>query len=260
MHVVPKKPKTFLFICWHPYKQGHGFSRPFTREPHSPFEGCNDKILSSRRIYSCCRHVYRPFRRNDGPHKYWRCNMQWLFDKALGSKFIAYWCNTTDIEQGVVFPLVFQHFLSVFLANRHQHSQKFKSQRGERKCLRLFSRWFNTHVTQHSRSQCVWEGRHNSHSRMRLILSELKMDFDALRIVSNRWHLRRWKTVSEIVTFRCGSCFYVIFSFINTIRWWLWLVVACQGCLWTLCLLLWEHGVWWWGRGEYCLDFPGTVS
>jgi len=86
------------------------------------------------------------------------------------------------------------------------------------------------------------------------------MDFDALRIVSNRWHLRRWKTVSEIVTFRCGSCFYVIFSFINTIRWWLWLVVACQGCLWTLCLLLWEHGVWWWGRGEYCLDFPGTVS
>ena len=47
---------------------------------------------------------------------------------------------TQPILNGGVFPLVFQHFLSVFLANRHQHSQKFKSQRGERKCLRLFSR------------------------------------------------------------------------------------------------------------------------
>ena len=200
------------------------------------------------------------FRRNDGPHKYSQCNMQWLFDKALGSEFIANGCITTDIERGGVFPFVFQQILSVFLANPHQHSQKLKSQRGKRKSLRLFPAWFNTHVAQYSRSQCVWEGRHNSHVRMRLILSELKMDFDALRIVSNRWHLRRWKTVSEIVTFRRGSCFYVIFSFNNTIRWCLWLVVGCYGCLWTLCLLLWEHGVWWWLRGEYCLDFPGTVS
>ena len=61
VHEVPKKPKTFSFICWYPYKQGHGFLRPFATEPHSPCEGCNDKILSSRRIYSCCRQVYKPF-------------------------------------------------------------------------------------------------------------------------------------------------------------------------------------------------------